>query len=360
LDKDWALLKERCLGIEVFGRDPGYDTDQDTVVRAAANEVRKRIAQYYHELGHESEIHIDLPAGSYVAEFHLPAEAFIHASAPPIPAASPAIRPPNAFLTGRRRLILLVLLAVVVTLTAALVLSRRISRARFPSTSAGADSAGILKPASNGLPTIDDFWMPFLERSTPLLLCVGETPRGNSRVAFADSDAVMRLTDYLVQKDHVFQIKTASSATASDMKQSGVVLIDGTVNPWTVRTIEPLRFHFATNGGVGTPWIEDRKNSSMREWSFPFTEPAPADSKDYGIVARFLDPETKQWVLVAAGLGRTGTTAAVEFLTEPKYIEEISNHAPNVWPSMNLEVVLTIQLSAGKASPPQIIAVETW
>ena len=66
-------LKERALGVEVFSRDPDYDTNADPVVRTSACEVRKRIAQYYHEPGHEDEIRIDLPAGSYVPEFRFAA-----------------------------------------------------------------------------------------------------------------------------------------------------------------------------------------------------------------------------------------------------------------------------------------------
>ena len=65
-------LKERTLGIEVFGREPDYDTNLDPVVRTTAVEIRKRIAQYYHEAGHENEIRIDFPAGSYLPEFRMP------------------------------------------------------------------------------------------------------------------------------------------------------------------------------------------------------------------------------------------------------------------------------------------------
>src|SRR5690348_18325091 len=42
-------LKERTLGIEVFRREPEYDTNADPVVRIAAGEVRKRLAQYRSE-----------------------------------------------------------------------------------------------------------------------------------------------------------------------------------------------------------------------------------------------------------------------------------------------------------------------
>lgn len=36
----------------VFGRRADYDTNQEAIVRVSAAEIRKRIAQYYHEPGH--------------------------------------------------------------------------------------------------------------------------------------------------------------------------------------------------------------------------------------------------------------------------------------------------------------------
>src|SRR5471032_3300287 len=65
-----SSLKERTLGVEVFGRLPDYDTAQDPIVRASAAEIRKKLAQYYQEPGHESETRIELLSGSYIAEFH--------------------------------------------------------------------------------------------------------------------------------------------------------------------------------------------------------------------------------------------------------------------------------------------------
>ena len=59
-------LKERTIGVEAFGRDPHYDTNLDPVVRMTAVEIRRRLAQYYKSPGRETEIRIDLPAGSYV------------------------------------------------------------------------------------------------------------------------------------------------------------------------------------------------------------------------------------------------------------------------------------------------------
>src|SRR6202050_558166 len=75
-------LKERTLGIEVFGKDPGYDTTDDPIVRVTAGEIRKRIAQYYQEPGHEHEIVVLLPAGSYAPHFRVPEEVKLAAKQP--------------------------------------------------------------------------------------------------------------------------------------------------------------------------------------------------------------------------------------------------------------------------------------
>jgi hypothetical protein len=62
-------LKERSIGVEVFGRSPSYDANADPVVRITAGEVRKRLTQYYYEPEHRGELSIELPIGSYVPVF---------------------------------------------------------------------------------------------------------------------------------------------------------------------------------------------------------------------------------------------------------------------------------------------------
>ena len=54
-------LKERILGVELFGRPITYDTSQDAIVRVTANDVRKRLARYYEKFAATSEFRIDLP-----------------------------------------------------------------------------------------------------------------------------------------------------------------------------------------------------------------------------------------------------------------------------------------------------------
>jgi hypothetical protein len=62
-------IKERTVGIEVFGRPPDYDTNTDTVVRYTAGEVRKRLALFY-QAAPNAPVQISLSARSYLPEFH--------------------------------------------------------------------------------------------------------------------------------------------------------------------------------------------------------------------------------------------------------------------------------------------------
>src|SRR5579872_4598255 len=63
------MLKERTIGIEVFGRSTSYDPSDDATVRVKAGEVRKRLGLYYSSEGAHNPLRIELPSGTYVPEF---------------------------------------------------------------------------------------------------------------------------------------------------------------------------------------------------------------------------------------------------------------------------------------------------
>src|ERR1700688_3365086 len=91
-------LKERSIGVEVFGRSPSYDANSDPVVRITAGEVRKRLTQYYYDPIHRGELILELPTGSYIPAFSEPERApepeppvmVIEAAEEPTPPIAPA------------------------------------------------------------------------------------------------------------------------------------------------------------------------------------------------------------------------------------------------------------------------------
>src|SRR5579872_7298629 len=56
-------LKESIIGVEVFGREPGYDPRQDSVVRTEAAKLRARLVKYYETVA--APVVIELPKGAY-------------------------------------------------------------------------------------------------------------------------------------------------------------------------------------------------------------------------------------------------------------------------------------------------------
>ena len=72
LDGRVDSLKERSIGIDLFGRDSSYEPSSDATVRVRANEVRKRLSSYYTSPDAAAGLRtfrIDLPTGTYVPRF---------------------------------------------------------------------------------------------------------------------------------------------------------------------------------------------------------------------------------------------------------------------------------------------------
>src|SRR5579872_1784221 len=63
LDGHLDSLKERVIGVELFGRSPAYDTGEDAIVRVTASDVRKRLLQHYGQYGATSGLRITLQIG---------------------------------------------------------------------------------------------------------------------------------------------------------------------------------------------------------------------------------------------------------------------------------------------------------
>jgi len=62
-------LKESVLGVTVFDRKPGYDSDANSIVRVEFARLRKKLDQYYEGEGARESWRIVFPKGSYSPEF---------------------------------------------------------------------------------------------------------------------------------------------------------------------------------------------------------------------------------------------------------------------------------------------------
>jgi hypothetical protein len=357
LEGNHDRLKERTVGMEVFGRSSDYDPSTDSVVRIAAGEVRKRMALYYSEHPH-SPVVIELPFGSYMAEFHFR----------PQPAGEPAETPPPA------------------PAAALPVKGSPASRLRRPIAAATVAAALILlafwgvkwlAPKS----PVDRFWAPLLASHGPVTIVLG-TPFGpttppwesaspaSSMVNFIHKQpdspipdiTVANLIDrFLAARGAKPEIRMADSVQLSDLRAAPAVLIGaGGDNSWHMRMISNMRFRFAEFEGGAVHGIVDTKNPANQSWRVDLRLPYDRVTAEYALITRQLDPNSGQWVIGVAGTTSIGTAEAQRILLDPAMIETIESKLPRGWDKKNLQVVLVFTLINGSAGGARTLASEVW
>lgn len=333
LEGQEVRLKERAIGIEVFGRGRDYDTNLDPVVRTSACEVRKRVAQYYHESGRANEVRIELHSGSYVPEFRFPE------------AATPAV----PLHRGRLKLI-------AVLLATPLFLALGIGGTKW----------------RNPVPPLEQFWAPVWGTSETIMVCMGE-PRSPmpaepsvldvmhaDRLAFSDAVTMGRITGLLRANRNRHDIRHGQDFTLTELRKGPAVLIGAFNNDWTMRLQDTLRFYFEKDPATGATYIRDRLSPSETRWKGEPTMPYSKFSEDFAIISRFVNPLTEKMVVVVAGMAKDGTMAAGEFVSEPQYLQSLAREAPAGWQHKNIQVVLRTEVVKGSPGPPEIVAIHTW
>ena len=370
-------LKERLLGIEVFGRAPDYDTAADPIVRVTVAEIRKRIAQYYHEDGHASEMRIELKPGSYIPEF-LPSP---RPEEPAAMAAVAEVMPPviheEAPLViqgarSRRTGKLLWLIGLVVLLVA----SGAVAGWRW------------LRPSP-----IDQLWAPVFETKGPITFClpmsVRRTSGGKARtpdeaianvmnlagtpmpaagsfldheligenVVYSDVLAMTSMEKIVEQQHRPVRVRLNFGTNLNELREGPTIFIGGLDNQWSLKLIAPLRYRFAGRED-DIYYIEDTRNPSNRSLSLRLYEKYTAITHDYAIIARVHSEELGQPAIVVAGITMSGTASAGEFLSDPARVAELRKRLGPALRDRDFEAVLRTDVVNGIAGPAQIVAVE--
>jgi hypothetical protein len=363
VENNVEFLKERSLGVEVFGRDPNYDTNQDPVVRSTAGEVRKRLAQYYLETGHRDEIRISLPPGSYHPEIHpSPERTVVAVLAPPV-----------------------------------------VQSRRWPWIAAGGIAVSALVAVLMLAPfrrtDLDRFWAPLVEPSSPVVLCVGQPkaykfrsntmreveawidksangespaalpsipfsevrPVWDRNVSLVDVQAMLPLSQLLTRKGKKVEVRGGRVSSLADLRGKPCIFIGAFNNEWTMRLTSDLRFYFEPDSSSDSMVIRDRQDSNRKDWTGSRNWPAPADlASDYAIVTREFNPTIEQTVVSVAGASGYGTYAGGEFLTNEEYFAAALRDAPRDWYRKNMQVVLSVKVISGIPGPPKVLATHFW
>jgi hypothetical protein len=369
-------IKERAIGVEVFGRDPSYETNLDHIVRTAATELRKRLITYYADDRHRAELRVSLVPGSYIPRFTQArhAEPDVETEQPgmglPAHGAAPHFGPvavPDHQAEAKNgaghgmRWAMLASIGVAVLVCAAYGWMHR--------------------------PTAQDlFWKPVLDTPGPVLLAVGDHPNGpptlpesatsgsaptpipssdaSQTVPFADTVTVARVVAALQGRNKEVLIRRGSSSSFSDLREGAVVLVGAFNNPWSLRLTRQLRYSLDLDPEQHLIYIRDARNPSSRNWSWATNQPSEPVTgvnsprmQDYALISRIRDAGTGHVVVVIGGLYTYGTLAAGEFLSDPSLMQEVARQTNLNKTGENLQIVLGTTVTDGIPGPPQVLAV---
>ncbi len=355
-------VKERAIGSAVFHREAGYDTNQDSVVRTTAAEVRKRLAQYYLNPEHRDELRFALPPGSYLPEFHWPA------AEPASPLALP--------LPKTRRAGLWIAAGLIV-----------------------ASALGVWWWASRQT-ALDRFWDPIFQDRGEAVLCIEEplriyrlegdhsdewndklvgngatppaakdllnatslklsdlTPAGAQYFTSGDLMVAVRLSELLARRQKPFQVLGDRAADYHDLRGKPAILMGQFNNRWTLNLAGGLRYYLERDTSQHVYLVRDRQNQGKVIATAPQSINRP---EEYAIVSRVFNPATEKTVVAIMGMTQKGTIAGGDFLTNVSYMRDAFANAPPGWSRKNIQVVLRTTMVGGTAGPPKAIATYYW
>ena len=373
LDDGEHQLKERTIGVEVFGRDAAYDTGKDAIVRVSANGVRKRLLAYYANLELPREpgsVQIHLPAGSYTVEFHTPrpGDRTVPSAAAPRPWWRRCPAPAWA------------LIAALVVVCGVLAFYDHQLVARVPPA-----------PGMNLLP-----WSQFGSQKTVRVVVtdvnyaiysnviakrrltldeyLGEqwtgdfgpslatvSPRsGNQYTSVVSAVAASRVSAMLETTGRTALLVPARKLLMEQFKDEQPVILLGSAisNPWAEVFRENLTFAIEIEPVTRFQYIANHAPLSGEPARWLPTPATASPRTDYAILSLIPNLTGKGWVLLVAGTSAEGTGAASELLTDTARLrKELLERGVNPAGAVQrLELLLRVQSQGMDARHYQVIA----
>jgi hypothetical protein len=386
LKGDEDVLKERTIGIEVFGRRPDYNTADDPIVRARVGEVRKRLAQYYQsQEAQVSRVQILISPGSYRPTFVFQTDTNHDSKnrseedhpqmvtslagnehqrrwdGPPIPRLSRAAR----VLAWGIALTALCVLALVVRITVGPkarteldlfwepILDGKKPVLIYTGTNAVyAPRTELLKqlPGAQELPGKEDSILPL---ATGQVLTDKDLALiTNDLAPIGDISADVNVATLLTLHNRSFDLRSGSDTSFVDLRKSPMILIGAFNNHWTMDVTQNLTFYFDRGHNI-------REHGGQgRVWSVRYGADGKV-SEDFAIVSRLLDSETEGPVIVIAGIQSFGTRAAGEFVTDTGQLRKLGLGQES-WHRTHFQLVLHTTVINGFPSSADVVASRYW
>jgi hypothetical protein len=403
-------LKERVIGMELFGRSASYDTGDDAIVRVTASDVRRRLLEHYGRYGATSEFRITLPSGSYIPEITRKPNGIAAVNgktsshektiSPDVSAAidsplaqlprdstdnSPSahqvvISHPRGF---SKRTWLLAAIAIVmlnlalwgvfwvrVTRTVAAPMSALPWSALFNSSHAthlitSDPNIVSVQVITGGQISVSDYanrtYIPEPNKLTPdeirfchMLLW------GDNSTASVDTPIAVNIAELARPGPLKMDVHAARSIQLTDLKTDDSFIILGSPrsDPWSSLFSDQLDFRFQFDNNSGQEIIRNARPRPNEQQAYIPTALGWATGDSYAIIALVQNPDQSGHVLLLAGANGEGTEAAGKLVTDSTRFSNILQNCGILpaGPLQHFEILLHLNTMAGSPNKVDVVA----
>jgi hypothetical protein len=401
LDQQLEALKERTIGIELFGRPPAYDTGEDAIVRVTASDVRRRLLQHYGRAGQETEFRVALPPGGYIPEIQReqtqpPVTGSVAAESPQLSERSeekPVLTLPIAHqmhvdgagvdpipatlsFQWQRQLAFLAALAVIVVLVLWWWHSPVLAR----STHAGEtspwssifhspqpiqviasdpDIADIQTIADKQISLSDyaneNYGCEFLA-SNLKAACQSEL-RGD-KVAAIDAEVVAKIAVLAERNQSEIVVQSARGVRLREMRTDDNYVLLGSPrsNPWVGLFSDQMEYQILYDPAQRQEIVLNKRPQAGESNQYIPTAKGFGTGQSFATVSLLKNPDQGGQVFLLAGTTAESTHAASEFATNiPVFASTLKNCGISLTPSSHYQILLRVETMAGSATQTNVV-----
>jgi len=391
-------LKERVIGVELFGRSPAYDTSEDAIVRVTASDVRKRLLQHYGRYGAASGLRITLPLGSYVPvitheDGHSAngAPSTAAGDSPPVPQAQneaehdPSAPAPAAEKDERRSSLRRLWPAIAAVLCAVGLFAGGVLLGRYdtprwnPQLDDSPWSAFLKSPRLTHVIVSDPAMVevqeltghqitasdyanrdylpatlsPEVKRACNVILRDGIAASVDTPIAVE----IAALGQSLAKK---LRVHSARNLRMADLQTDDNFIFLGSPrsDPWTALFNDQLDFRFVFDKAVGQEVIHNFRPRAHEMTEYLPTALGGGTGESYAIVALVQNLDQNGQVLLLAGVNAEGTEAAGRFVTDlPRFSKALEQCGETRSKALShFELLLRLNTMAGSPHNTDVTA----
>lgn len=327
-------LKEYVIATEFFGRSQDYNPRIDSIVRVQAGRLRTKLSEYYANEGKADKILIGLPKGHYTPVFSYLPDAPSHSISP--------------HATSSEEIMRAEFTALVEPLWGELIYAPEPLLVVFSNTVLrGTYEQGMKlhKVVDDDAPTPDS------TQSLPVV---------DHYTGIGEAMGVYFLSAFFARLHHPFRVKRSLSLSWDDVKIENIVVLGSPAENLFLKEL-PQKQDFV---------FRPLKDQSQDQWlAIINTNPQPGEqgyytsrqfgpspsqiSEDYAVISVLKGLSEGNRLMILAGINTFGTQAAVEYVTQPEYIRDLTSHLniapPGEAPQLPnyFQLVLKVKVSGG-------------